>query len=416
MDDMIEQLKKVKAASRLLGAVTAEDKNIVLCSFAAKLRENTSALLAENRADLAAANAENGFSDAFLERLTLTEKVIGGMAAGVGSVAALPDPVGRVLSEKTLENGLYLRKTSVPLGVIGIIFEARPNVTADSAALCFKSGNACVLKGGREAVHSNSFIASLMREALRENGLPEDCVWLSADTSRRAAVQMMHADGFIDVLIPRGGKGLIGAVKKEASVPVIETGAGNCHMYIDEHADLAMAVKLALSAKVSRPSVCNSLEKLLVHESAAAEFLPMMADAFEKANVEMRGCERTQSILGARVRAAVPEDWYEEYNDLIIAVKVVSGVEEAVAHINEYSTAHSEAIVTSDDAAAAYFFRYTDSAALYRNASTRFTDGGIFGLGAEIGISTQKLHARGPMGLNELTTYKYMIEGTGQTR
>ena len=350
-----------------------------------------------------------------LDRLKLSPERINGMADAVRSVISLPDPVGTVLDGKTLPNGLKLYKTRVPLGVVAIIYEARPNVTADAASLCLKSGNCVILKGGKEAINSNIAIASVMRAALEGTAVPPDCVQLIEDTSRAAASELMTLNGYIDVLIPRGGAGLIKAVVKNATVPVIETGAGNCHTYVDKYADVDMAANIVFNAKTSRPSVCNACETVIVHRDIAEKALPAIKRRLDEKNVELRGDDYARSIL-PDIKPAAPEDWETEYLDYILAVKTVDSIDEAIAHIARYSTGHSECIVTGNYEMAQKFVSEVDSAAVYVNASTRFTDGGEFGFGAEIGISTQKLHARGPMGLPELTSMKYTVYGSGQIR
>ena len=349
-----------------------------------------------------------------IDRLTLTPERIRGIADGINSLIGLEDPVGKGI-EYTVPSGLVIRKEKVPLGVIGAIFEARPNVSADIASICIKSGNACVLKGGREAIRTNTVITDLARSALEENGLPADCVIFIEETSRECVEAMKLMRGKIDLLIPRGSKRLIEAVLDNSKVPVIETGAGNCHIYVHSDADIGMAVRITVNAKVSRPSVCNAAESLLVDRDIAGTFLPALDKEFKKYGVELRGCRETKKIL-PDCTDATEEDYYTEYNDLIMSCKIVGGVGEAVDHISRYSTGHSEAIVTEDQRAAEYFLDRVDSAAVYWNASTRFTDGGEFGLGAEIGISTGKLHVRGPMGLDAMTTDKYVIRGNGQIR
>ena len=402
-----------RAASALANASTAR-KDAALLSIADALEAHAADILSANQEDVEAARA-SGMSPSMLDRLSLSEARIGGMAAGVREVAALADPVGRVLSGSTLSCGLEMEKITVPLGVIGIIFEARPNVTSDAAALCLKSGNACILRGGKEAIRSNVAIAGVMRDALRGAGFDENCVCLIEDTSRQTATAMMRLNRYIDCLIPRGGAGLIRSVVENATVPVIETGVGNCHAYVESTADVAMAAEIVFNAKTSRPSVCNALETLLVDASIAQTALPAIAARLREKNVELRGCERTRAILPEAVPAC-EADYETEFLDYILAVKVVSGMDEALGHIRRYSSRHSECIVTRDLAAARRFTREVDAAAVYVNASTRFTDGFEFGLGAEIGISTQKMHARGPMGLEELTSCKYVIYGEGQVR
>ena len=401
------------AAFALANASTAQ-KDAALMAIAAALEARAADILSANREDVEAARA-GGMSPSMLDRLSLSEARVKGMAEGVRDVAKLPDPVGRVLSGSTLACGLAMEKIAVPLGVIGIIFEARPNVTSDAAALCLKSGNACILRGGKEAIRSNTAIANVMRGALKEAGLDENCVCLIEDTDRATATAMMRLNRYIDCLIPRGGAGLIRSVVENATVPVIETGVGNCHAYVEKTADIAMAAEIVFNAKTSRPSVCNALETLLVDEAIAETALPVIAARLKEKNVELRGCPRTCAILPEAVPAC-ENDYMIEFLDYILAVKVVSGMDEAIAHIRRYSSHHSECIVTRDLAAARRFTREVDSAAVYVNASTRFTDGGVFGLGAEIGISTQKLHARGPMGLEALVSYKYVLYGDGQVR
>ena len=401
------------AAFALANASTAQ-KDAALMAISAALEARAAEILSANREDVEAARA-GGMSPSMLDRLSLSEARVKGMAEGVRDVAKLPDPVGRVLSGSTLACGLAMEKIAVPLGVIGIIFEARPNVTSDAAALCLKSGNACILRGGKEAIRSNTAIANVMRAALEEAGLDENCVCLIEDTDRATATAMMRLNRYIDCLIPRGGAGLIRSVVENATVPVIETGVGNCHAYVEKTADIAMAAEIVFNAKTSRPSVCNALETLLVDEAIAETALPVIAARLKEKNVELRGCPRTCAILPEAVPAC-ENDYEVEFLDYILAVKVVSGMDEAIAHIRRYSSHHSECIVTRDLAAARRFTREVDSAAVYVNASTRFTDGGVFGLGAEIGISTQKLHARGPMGLEALVSYKYVLYGDGQVR
>ncbi len=405
---------QAKTASRQL-AVAGEKKNDALKAIAKALTENTAAIMAANQVDLDNGKA-NGLSAALLDRLKLDEGRIKGVADGVLEVAALPDPIGTVISGSTRPNGMNITKVRVPLGVIGIIFESRPNVTVDAAVLCLKSGNAVILRGGKEAIHSNKCLTSIMQEAIESVGLDRNAVQLIEDTTRQSSVELMELTEYLDVLIPRGGKGLIQAVVQNAKVPVIETGAGNCHVFVDESADIDMAANIIYNAKTSRPSVCNAIETILVHEKIAEKALPAIKARLDEKNVELRGCEKTRAILGDAVKPAEESDWETEYGDYILAVKVVSSLEEATEHIAKYSTGHSECIVTRDYQNARKFTATVDSAAVYVNVSTRFTDGGMFGLGAEIGISTQKLHARGPMGLNELTSMKFIIEGEGQVR
>ncbi len=405
---------KAKEASRFL-MTAGSKKDDALNAIAYALRENSDRIIKANDIDIE--NGEKaGLTKSLLDRLKLTEERINGMADGVSEVASLADPIGRVLDGRTLKNGLQIEKVTVPMGVIGIIFEARPNVTSDAAALCLKAGSAVILRGGKEAINSNKAIAEIMRDAIEGAGLPRDCVSLVEDITRQSATELMQLSDYLDVLIPRGGAGLIKSVVENAKVPVIETGVGNCHVYVDKSADVDMAKSIIFNAKTSRPSVCNAIETVLVHKDIAEKALPKIKAELDKMNVEIRGCETTRAILGERVVSATENDYAIEFLDYILAVKVVESLDDALAHISEYSTGHSESIITSDYESANKFTACVDSAAVYVNASTRFTDGGEFGLGAEIGISTQKLHARGPMGLNELTSSKYIIRGNGQIR
>lgn len=403
-----------KQAAAKLAVTSTAVKNAALLAMAAALEAQQSEILAANERDMTAA-AGKGMKSSMLDRLKLTAERISGMADGLRQVAGLADPVGNVIDGKTLPNGLHITKIRVPLGVIGIIYEARPNVTADAAGLCLKSGNAVILKGGSEAMESNKTVAAILAQAAEGAGIPAGSIQF-IDTSDRQAVQdLIHMNGLVDVVIPRGGAGLIQAVVRNASVPVIETGAGVCHTYVDKDADVEMAMKIAFNAKVQRPSVCNAMETLLVHKDIADKFLPMMLMMYNSSAVEIRGDEAVQEYSG-QVHPATEEDWSTEYGDLRLSVKIVDSIEEAMAHIAKYGTGHSECIVT-DNYQAAQLFQYTvDAAAVYVNASTRFTDGNEFGFGAEIGISTQKLHARGPMALPELTSTKYLINGNGQVR
>ena len=414
MTTLQSQGAAAKAAARTLSTAGTARKNAALEAIARVLTEHQDAWLAANAQDVAAAK-EAGMRPAMLDRLTLTPERIAGIVDGVRQVAALPDPIGRVDKMETRPNGLIIGRRRVPLGVIAIIFEARPNVTVDAAALCLKSGNVCILRGGKEAIRSNRCAAELMRRALEEAGLPADCISLVQDTSHETANELMHLDGYVDVLIPRGGAGLIRAVAKEASVPVIRTGEGVCHVYIDDEADLDMGADILYNAKCSRPSVCNAAETLLVDRAVARDFLPMAWAFLKQKDTEIRGCPEACAILPQAVPAC-EEDWDTEYGDYILSVKVVGGYDEALNHIAAHSTGHSEAIVTGDYLTAQRFLDQVDAAAVYVNASTRFTDGFEFGMGAEIGISTQKLHARGPMGLEELTSTKFVVYGTGQVR
>ncbi len=402
-----------KAARFLMTAGSKKDD--ALYAIAKALRENAQTIIDANKIDLE--NGKNaGLKASLLDRLSLDESRINGMADGVEQVAAFADPVGRVLDGKTLKNGLKIEKVTVPMGVIGIIFEARPNVTSDASALCLKAGSAVILRGGKEAINSNTAIAQIMCDAIEKAGLPRDCISLVTDTSRQSATELMQLSQYLDVLIPRGGAGLIKSVVENAKVPVIETGVGNCHVYVDKSADVDMASSIIYNAKTSRPSVCNAIETVLVHKDIAEKALPKIKAELDKKNVEIRGCEKTKAILGDCVVEATENDYAVEFLDYILAIKVVDSLDEALDHLAKYSTGHSECIVTSDYESAERFTSSVDSAAVYVNSSTRFTDGGEFGLGAEIGISTQKLHARGPMGLNELTSSKYIIKGNGQIR
>lgn len=403
-----------KQAAAKLAVTSTAVKNAALLAMAAALEAQQYEILAANERDMTAAAAK-GMKSSMLDRLKLTAERISGMADGLRQVAGLADPVGNVIDGKTLPNGLHITKIRVSLGVIGIIYEARPNVTADAAGLCLKSGNAVILKGGSEAMESNKTVAAILAQAAEGAGIPAGSIQF-IDTSDRQAVQdLIHMNGLVDVVIPRGGAGLIQAVVRNASVPVIETGAGVCHTYVDKDADVEMAMKIAFNAKVQRPSVCNAMETLLVHKDIADKFLPMMLMMYNSSAVEIRGDKAVQEYSG-QVHPATEEDWSTEYGDLRLSVKIVDSIEEAMAHIAKYGTGHSECIVT-DNYQAAQLFQYTvDAAAVYVNASTRFTDGNEFGFGAEIGISTQKLHARGPMALPELTSTKYLINGNGQVR
>lgn len=402
-----------KDAARQLRVLNDEKKTEALQLISNALVEHCSVILEANAKDVEAAT--NTLSPSMIDRLTLTEERIKSMADAVIAVSKWDDPVGKVLESTNLPNGLYMEKVSVPLGVVGIIFEARPNVTSDCAALCIKSGNAVILRGGKEAFHSNKTITEVMREALTQSSLSPDCVQLVEDTSRDSANEMMALTRYLDVLIPRGGAGLIRSVVDNAKVPVIETGVGNCHIYIDKSADLDMAADIVFNAKTSRPSVCNAAEKLLIHKDIAGTALPQIASKLAAKDVALRGDITSAEIL-PQITVADEEDWAKEYLDFVLAVKIVEDIDEAIAHIEKYSSHHSDCIVTNDDEAADKFLMSVDSAAVYHNASTRFTDGGEMGLGAEIGISTQKLHARGPMGVGQLVSYKYTIRGNGQTR
>lgn len=405
---------KALAAKDFLATVTTDDKNRALLSIAKALRDSSETIITENKTDLENGR-KNGLSDGMLDRLMLDESRIDGMAKAVEDVVALDDPCGRLLEEVTRPNGLVIKKVSVPIGVIGIIYESRPNVTADAAVLCLKSSNAVILRGGKEAINSNIAIVAAMRSALADCGFDENCIQLVTDTSRESANQMMKMNGVIDCLIPRGGRGLIRSVVENSTVPVIETGSGNCHIYVDESADIEMAANIIYNAKTQRVGVCNACESLVIHSGIIKNALPVIKEKLDEKNVEMRGDERAMTAANG-VLPASEEDFACEYLDYKISVKTVDSLDEAIRHINKYSTGHSESIITNNMDNAREFLQRIDSSSVYVNASTRFTDGGEFGLGAEIGISTQKLHARGPMGLRELTTTKYLIYGTGQTR
>lgn len=412
----LDILKQAKAAKSELAKLGSEDKNNALLAMADALRENCAAILEENKKDVEAARGK--ITDVMIDRLSLDEGRINGMADGIRDVVKLPDPVGRVLSRVELSNGLIVEKTAVPMGVVAIIYESRPNVSSDAAALALKSGNVCVLRGGKEAFRSANAIVNALRSGLKKLGLCENFINMVQDTTRQSSTELMTADGYIDLLIPRGGAGLIKACVENATVPVIQTGTGICHIYVDDDADLDMALNIIENAKTSRPSVCNAEEVLLVNSKIAGKFLPMLkkrlVDGRKENPVELRLDERAARIIDGT--KAGEKDFDTEFLNYILAVGIVDSVEEAVRHIGEHSTQHSDAIITNNDAHAAEFTRDVDSAAVYVNASTRFTDGGCFGLGCEMGISTQKLHARGPMGLCELTTYKYIVKGNGQIR
>lgn len=406
---------RAKASEKAMRCASTERKNKALAAIGTALTENTEKILAANALDLETAE-KNGMSPAMQDRLRLTAEQIKGIADGVADVIKLEDPIGSADSSSVRPNGMRITKIRVPLGTIGIIFESRPNVTVDAAVLCLKTGNTVILRGGKEAYNSNKCLCEIMRNAIEESGLPADAVQFVDDTTREVTTQLMRCNQYLDVLIPRGGGGLIRAVKENATVPVIETGVGNCHVYVDESADFNMAVNIVDNGKTQRPSVCNAVESLLVHEKIAEKVLPLIKARLDEHNVEIRGCERTAAILGDCVVPAAEEDYATEFLGYIISVKVVADIDEAIDHISKYTTGHSECIVTASLANAEKFKNEIDAAAVYVNASTRFTDGGMFGFGAEIGISTQKLHARGPMGLRELTSMKYLIDGSGQIR
>ncbi len=403
-----------KKAARTMSTLDTNIKNKALEAMAKALIKNSDFIIKENLKDMENGR-KNGFSEALLDRLLLTEDRIQDMADGLRNVASLSDPLGEVIKMWKTPNNLQIGNVRVPLGVIGMIYEARPNVTVDAAALCIKSGNVVILRGGSEAINSNIALTDIITEAAVNAGLPKGCIQLIEITEREAATEMMRLNNYIDVLIPRGGAGLINAVNKNATVPVITTGVGNCHVFVDKSADFKMAEDIIVNAKVQRPSVCNSLETLLVHKDIAKDFLPTLSDRLQDLEVEIRGCSKTLEIL-KEAKSASEKDWATEYLDLILSVKVIDSIDDAIDHIFTYGTKHSEAIITNDYSNSQKFLREIDAAAVYVNASTRFTDGSMFGFGAEIGISTQNLHARGPMGLNELTTSKYTIMGEGQIR
>jgi glutamate-5-semialdehyde dehydrogenase len=409
--------KQAKAASRALATLSTHDRNRCLLAMADALEAEKNAIKAANAQDMQA-SASYGLSAAMQDRLRLDEKRIAAMAKGLREVASLPDPLGRVLDERTRPNGLKLRKVAAPIGVVVIIYESRPNVTADAASLCFKSGNASILRGGKEAIHSNLAIATIMIQAAKATlpHFPDHAIQVVPTTDREAIRELLSLTQYVDLCMPRGGEGLIRAVAECSKVPVIKHYKGVCHVYVDERADLRMAEEIALNAKVQRPAVCNAMETLLVHSNVAAEFLPQLAARLKEYQVELRGDESTRRNLGDAVKLATDADYSTEYNDFVLNIAVVGDVAQAVEHINHFGSAHSDAIVTADESRAQKFLAEVDSAAVYWNASTRFTDGGEFGMGAEIGISTDKIGARGPMGLEELTTYKWLGFGTGQVR
>src|SRR5579871_3552259 len=405
-----QKLERARAAAATLALLSTEEKNALLLAIAGAIEANVDSILAANRVDMEICGLEGAMRD----RLLLTEARVREMAKGVRDVAALPDPTGETLAEWTRPNGLRIRKVRVPLGVVGIIYESRPNVTVDTAVLALKTGNAIVLRGGKEAAHSNQKLVELLAAI---PGIPQGAIELLDSSSRQSVQELIKARGLVDVIIPRGGAGLITFVTENSAVPVIETGAGNCHIFVDASADFDMADRIVINAKTQRPSVCNAAEKLLVHQNVAAEYIPRVVQKLIAARVEVRGDGKARALAaGLPVGATVEQEWYEEYLRLCMAVAVVADVDAAVAHINKYSTKHSDSIITRDETNARKFLREVDSAAVYWNASTRFTDGGEFGFGAEMGISTQKLHCRGPFALAELTSSKYQIVGTGQIR
>lgn len=411
---VFEQGKNAKGTLTFMSQVTTEQKNNALNAIADALEKNVDVIIAANKIDLTEGK-ENGLNDGLLDRLMLNEERIKGIADGVRQVALLDDPCGKIISDYKKDNGLEIKKITVPIGVIGIIFEARPNVTVDAAALCLKSSNSVLLRGGKEAINSNTALSEIMRDAVESVGFPRDVIQLVHDVSRQSANDMMNMNEYLDCLIPRGGKGLIKAVVNNSTVPVIETGSGNCHIFVDESADINMAAEIIFNAKTQRISVCNACESLVIHSKIIDKALPVIAKKLKEKNVEIRGDERACTACSLVVPES-EEDFYTEYLDYIISVKTVDSLDEAIEHINRCSTGHSEAIITNNDENADKFLKCIDSSSVYVNASTRFTDGGEFGLGAEIGISTQKLHARGPMGLEQLTSTKYLIYGNGQVR
>lgn len=414
MEQVTQLAEAAKKASRQMALAGTKVKNGALTLMAQALNENQAQIIKANQLDLE--NAKNkGISPAMLDRLTLDEKRVQGMVQGLLDIVKLPDPVGEMLGSERRPNGLEVGRVRVPLGVVGIIYEARPNVTADTAGLCLKSGNAVILRGGSEAINSNRAIADLLSQAVTRAGLPAACVQLLDSTERQAVYELLKLEDYIDVIIPRGGEGLIRSVVEHSRIPVIKHYKGVCHIFVDKDADLEMAQEIAFNAKVQRPGVCNAMETLLVDATVAERFLPSMIERLQKAGVEIRGCQRTQAIV-RDINPAGEDDWYAEYLALILAIRVVDGLDEAIEHISKYGSQHSEAIVTKDYRRSRRFLREVDSASVFVNASTRFSDGGEFGLGAEIGISTQKLHARGPMGLVELTSTKFVVFGDGQVR
>lgn len=405
---------KAKQASKEL-INSGEKRNLALKNIADSLVLNCDKIINANMIDLESGK-KSGLSDSLLDRLLLDKSRIDAMSNGIYEIISMDDPIGKIIDGHITKDGLEIKKVRVPLGVIGLIYEARPNVTVDAACLCLKAGNAVILRGGKEAINTNLCLMEIMDEAIKNAGLPDNSIQLVKDTSRQSALELMSLNKYLDVLIPRGGAGLIRSVTDNSKVPVIETGAGNCHVYVDKYADIDMAVNIIFNAKTSRPSVCNAIETILVHKDIAKEALPKIKNKLQHKNVELIGCSKTIEILGNEVTPASESDWSEEYLDYKLAVKIVNSLDEAIEHIAKYSTGHSESIITSSYNRARKFTSLVDSSAVYVNASTRFTDGGQFGLGAEIGISTQKLHARGPMGINELTSYKFIIMGDGQIR
>ncbi len=410
---MIEFVKKAKAASRLVATLRDDVKQRILREMAAALRSETAAIVAANQKDMAYAE-EAQLSGALKDRLLLDEKRIDAMATALEEIAALKDPVGRILEGWINPNGLKIEKVAVPIGVIGVIYESRPNVTSDVAALCFKSGNVAILKGGKEAIHSNEAIAAVLQKVLLANNLPKEAIAMLPDATREGVDQLIKMDQYLDLIIPRGGEALIRHVNANATVPVVKHDKGLCHIFVEKTADLGKATPILINAKTQRPGVCNAMETLLIDEAIAASYLPEVKKAFDAKGTELRGCEATAKIIA--VKPATEEDWHTEYLENILSIRIVSGLDAAIEHIATYGSGHSDAILSKDYEAIESFLNRVDSAAVYANASTRFTDGGAFGFGAEVGISTNKLHARGPMGINELTTYKFKVTGEGQIR
>lgn len=415
MNELLSKCTLAKEAAQEIITISTTTKNMALQAIAKALLDNSDTILKANEEDIANAKSK-GTREAMIDRLTLTKERIAGIAEGVYQVAALNDPIGEIVNMAKRPNGLMIGKKRVPMGVIGIIFEARPNVTVDAAVLCLKTSNACILRGGSEAINTNKAIMGIMQKAAEENGIPKGTLNIIEDTSRETATALMKMNGYIDMLIPRGGKGLIKSVVENATVPVVETAAGNCHIYVDASAKKDMAEEIVMNAKVQRPSVCNAAETLLIDKEIAKDFVPQIFDKLKESGVEIRADKASIEIYGGGIAEATEEDYYTEYNDYIISVKIVDGVGEAIKHINKYNTKHSESIITESYENAQRFLNEVDAAAVYVNASTRFTDGFEFGFGAEIGISTQKMHARGPMGLEALTSIKYVIYGDGQIR
>jgi glutamate-5-semialdehyde dehydrogenase len=410
---MEQFLQNLKNSAKVIASLEPSIKNSILTQMANALRKNSTTIISENKKDLDA-GVKNNLSSALMDRLLLDEKRVEGMAVAIDEIASLKEPVGRILEGWVVPSGLRIEKVSIPIGVIAIIYESRPNVTSDTAALCFKSGNVCVLKGGKEAEHSNKIIAQILQEVLLQNNLPKDIISLIPDNSREGVAKLIKMDKYVDLVIPRGGEALIKYISENSSVPVVKHDKGLCHIFIDKDANITNAIKIAINAKCQRTGVCNAMETLLVHEAIAKEILPMLKVEFDKHQTELRGCSTCKSII--EVKEACDEDWETEYLDNILSIKVVKDVDAAVAHIAKYSSGHSDAIISENYTTAEYFLNSVDSACVYVNASTRYTDGGEFGFGAEVGISTNKLHSRGPMGINDLTTYKFKIYGKGHAR